>query len=84
MSIHGFMTHATTIIAYTYEADYHCVACARKRFAIKRTGTVNVDCNDIPIEQQDCEGNTIGVIFATDPDETIHCGDCHGLIYDFD
>jgi len=60
------MSHAP--IAYTYEADVHCPACARARFG---------DALDDP-DTEDREGNTLGVIFEWDetPATGEHCGDC--------
>jgi len=60
------------VIAYTYEADHHCPACAYARFG---------DALD-NADTEDREGNTIGVVFDSDeyPDEGIYCGDCGGVI----
>jgi len=59
-------------IAYTYEADIHCTACAAKRFGDP----------DSP-ENLDLEGNPIGAIFETDEtDGPICCGDCMETIRD--
>ena len=64
------------IIAYTYEADYHCIRCTNKRFAYYHTGDVRfsdatdkdvkVDWNGIYVDQLDNEGNEIHPLFSID------------------
>lgn len=58
----------TRILAYTYEAAYHCPACARVYFG------ADLDAPDTV----DREGNPIGVLFSTDEaDESgVYCDDC--------
>jgi len=54
------------IIAYTYEADFHCVDCTLSRF-----GTyANLD------QCEDSEGNSIHPVFSTDEVYEPVCGDC--------
>jgi len=55
-------------IAYTYEADMHCPACARARFG---------DALDDP-DTEDSEGNPIGAIAPWDETDADgeYCGDC--------
>lgn len=82
------------VIGYTYEADCHCIYCAKKRS--KASGfTINVaahgealDEHDIPYGATDREGNFIHPIFPTsemqyDEDgkamDTV-CGDCSAII----
>jgi hypothetical protein len=62
------------IIAYTYEADAHCIDCTRNRFAdwpnarIKWTHEVDVNgvWNDSQFPTLDNEGNEIHPLFSTD------------------
>ena len=68
--------HATDIIAYTYEADYHCIACTVKRFSDdgKVHGTEEdrakfrpcTDDNGIWYETTDSEGNLVHPVFVSD------------------
>lgn len=67
------------IIAYTYEADYHCHDCTIKRFiAMPHTSP---DIRGVDIEATDSEGNPVHPVFDTDdtPDSTCCC-DCHAVI----
>ena len=68
---------STRPIAYTYEADYHCEACAIKRF-----GWVD---GEVTPGAEDNEGNEVGAVFAWDDWQqedglrhwdTLACGDC--------
>jgi hypothetical protein len=62
------------IIAYTYEADYHCIDCTRDRFAdspcasIKWTHEVDENgvWNDPQFPTLDNEGNLVHPLFSTD------------------
>ena len=78
-----------TILAYTYDADYHCIDCTRKRFDL---GGFDGKWN-----QLDREGNLIHPLFATDewqevdpsfleenPIQFLTCGDCHAVIDQYD
>lgn len=64
-------------IAYTYEADYHCIACSLKRFGEDELGFV-------PADATDNEGNCVGALFPwdewydyySDSCEVLVCGDC--------
>lgn len=66
------------IIAYTYEADYHCASCAEARFGRDENG-------DIPEDAEDNEGNTVGVLFvhqewhepSIDTEQILSCSDCN-------
>jgi hypothetical protein len=61
------------ILAFVYEADYHCGSCARKRFGSR-------------LEQpdtEDSEGNRIGALFASsewfnvgEGNQVLRCSDC--------
>ena len=87
------------IIAYTYEADYHCIDCTNRRFAYYHTGIVreeHVDWWGIYVDQSDNEGNLVNPIFSTDewqefdesflaenPIQYLACGDCHEVIEEY-
>ena len=73
----------TRIIAYTYEADVHCVACTQKRFAPSEVGhgpglltQWHEDQHGVPIESTDREGNSTHPVFTTDEHDFTHCGTC--------
>jgi len=61
------------IIAYTYDADYHCIDCTRKRF---NHDILNCyypdqlnDANGVPtidLSLIDSEGNSVHPVFSTD------------------
>jgi len=67
---------AGDILAYTYEADYHCIDCTRQRFSDdgKVHGTESdrakfrpcTDYNGIWYEQLDSEGNFVHPVFYSD------------------
>ena len=71
------------IIAYTYEADVHCVECAKKRFAssLGIYPPARTDRNGIGYDQEDAEGNEVRPVLSTDEQslEPPHCGDCRKL-----
>lgn len=56
------------VVGYTYEADVHCIDCARKRFGRRL---------DVDGLLEDGEGKLVNVIFAGGeyPDDWC-CGDC--------
>ncbi len=58
------------IIAYTYEADLHCPACAQARFGFE------------PEAQTDKEGNRVTPVFSDNecPPGGEYCGTCRDLI----
>lgn len=62
------LTPATTVIAFTYEADIHCVGCAHARFP------------DGPHRATDAEGNDVHPVFASDEGADEVCGTCGGPI----
>lgn len=76
------------IIAYTYEADVHCVQCAQKRRKSnpfkpsKQMGEFGHDSDEhgFPIAGMDNESNLIRPVFSTDELTEEHCGDCHERI----
>jgi hypothetical protein len=65
----------TRVVAYTYEAAYHCVDCARNCFGQDEHGFV-------PESARDSEGNEIGAAFTSDLDvETVEtCDTCLKVI----
>jgi len=87
------------IIAYTYEADNHCIPCTVKRFAYFHTGKVRgevVDWYGIYTDQVDSEGNLVHPLFSIDewqefdegfiaenPTQYLTCGDCHEVIEEY-
>ena len=64
------------IIAYTFEADNHCIDCTVKRYGKHRSICIHYvqgktctncrDSNGILYEQKDNEGNLINPVFSTD------------------
>ena len=71
------------IIAYTYDADVHCVACTTRRFGafkgiVKTLMQERGQCDEHGIDEPtDSEGNLIHPVFSTDEHDFTHCGDCH-------
>lgn len=63
------------IIAYTYEADVHCPACANQRFGLYIR--FPRDEHGIPLDSKDREGNPVRPVFVTDEHHFTHCGDCN-------
>lgn len=65
----------TQPIAYTYEADVHCVPCALARFGADAHGWV-------PDSAADAEGNSPGAIAPWDEPgaDGIYCGTCYATI----
>jgi hypothetical protein len=65
---------AGDILAYTYQADYHCVDCTRKRFFYLYvepnrsivTTNFETDDNGILYTQLDSEGNFVHPVFYSD------------------
>lgn len=71
------------IIAYTYDADAHCVECAKKRkfkFDAAHEGFRQAHRRDehgLPEFCRDSEGNPVRPIFSTDEISTpLSCGTC--------
>jgi hypothetical protein len=62
------------IIAYTYEADTHCIACTKKRFSDEQNASIKFTnfldehgiWNDPQFPTIDSEGNPIHPLFAID------------------
>lgn len=80
----------TRIIAYTYDADVHCIDCTRKRHSlwalqrkypgiyVKADGDhlVAVDEHGVADYSCDSEGHAIHPVFTTDEHDFTYCGDC--------
>ena len=67
-----------TPIAYTYEADYHCPACAEAKFGLDSNGYIT---------GIDFEGNNVGVVAPWDEwyqldygTQTLNCSNCGELL----
>lgn len=59
------------IVAYTYNAAFHCVACTERRFP------VGLD------HARDCEGEPVRPVFSTDEIHPLDaCNDCGTFIAD--
>jgi hypothetical protein len=76
------------VIAYTYEADHHCVPCALARFGQDENGWV-------PENAEDGESNPVGAVFEWDEwyandayegndNATLGCGTCGDVITEVD
>jgi hypothetical protein len=62
------------VLAFTYEADYHCTDCACKKFGNKVMHSSE--------NLEDDEGNAPHPIFSTDEyDETAVCGTCGAELF---
>jgi hypothetical protein len=77
--------HATDVIAYTYDADYHCIDCTERQ----HPGSTDWRREDFdPADYEDSEGNEVHPLFASDewwePSEdacqVLACSDCHAII----
>lgn len=77
-------------IAYSYNADVHCVDCARRRFWEYIPATP-FDANGVPEGALDNDGNTIHAVLPTDElptdltdgeggSHTMNCGTCRAVI----
>jgi hypothetical protein len=71
-------------IAYTYEADHHCPACARARFGADEHGFP-------PESARDGEGNPVGAVFSWDEwqnigegSQTLACGTCGAILDEYE
>ena len=65
-----------TIIGYTYNADWHCPACAKQMF-FRADAPAYIDKNFVPYSTKDNDGNPIHPVFSTDDTDGLqHCGDC--------
>ncbi len=84
-----------SIIAYTYEADFHCHDCTLARAQaggfVFNSANMDLDEHGIRVEATDNEGNLIHPVFSTDelpchlPEEDggyspVVCGDCGEVI----
>tara|TARA_R100000306_G_C4307824_1_gene108581 strand:+ start:43 stop:327 length:285 start_codon:yes stop_codon:yes gene_type:complete len=81
------------IIAYTYDADYHCIDCTREQFRQPLALDLDIDEHGIGMEIEDSEGNFVHPLFCIDewqeldewylaenPTQYLACGDCHEII----
>jgi hypothetical protein len=79
------------ILAYTYEADTHCIDCTQVRY--HGSELEDTDINGIGFEQADSEGNLVHALFSYDewqeydpaylaenPTQYLACGNCHEVI----
>lgn len=69
------------IIAYTYDADTHCVSCAKITAFRLAPESLNEDIqydeHGIAVQSVDSEGNPVHPVFSTDEQlEPLFCGDC--------
>ena len=87
------------IIAYTYDADYHCIDCTRKRFGDSKGDLAITNGQkwcDALWPTLDNEGNMVHPLFSTDewqelddsfladnPTQYLACGDCHKVIEEY-
>ena len=65
------------IVAYAYEADIHCPACAKAAHAGGRltiVGRPTIDSNGLPEQLDDRERNPVSAIFDNLP--PCSCGTC--------
>jgi len=80
-----------SVVAYTYEVDFHCIECTQARAArggfrlapesLHEDAQARLDEHGVSYDAVDREGNFVHPVFSTDeirPDEC--CGDCHTLI----
>lgn len=65
------------IIAYQFDADVHCVDCAKKTVFGVPDSETECDEHGIFIDAVDSEGNPVHPVFSTDEQlEPLFCGDC--------
>lgn len=81
----GYGRKTYEIVAWTYEADIHCLDCAEERFG----PPLRISGSGRELEGIDSEGNQISPVFldqlsefSMDYDEfdgraTVNCGTCH-------
>ena len=67
------------IIAYTYEADVHCIDCTENTFGEKFTKMRGLSDYFLP---DDREGNRVHPLFDCDEIQYLACGDCHEVLVD--
>ena len=51
------------ILAYKYDADYHCIDCTIQKFKQLLSINLDVDENGIGMEIEDSEGNYVSPLF---------------------
>ena len=76
------------VIAYAYDADIHCPACARHDYPANHNfpswldaqvsyNTGAPDEHGVGTNAHDLEDNPLHPVFDTDEFSCTHCGDCH-------
>ncbi len=70
---------AWAVVAYTYDADVHCVECTGDDFHVIASGQVERDEADLP---RDSEGNEVSPVFASQVEFSLTCGDCEREVID--
>lgn len=73
------MSNATTVKAYAYSADIHCIDCTKAAYAantLTLTGRPIMDWNGLPTYMDDREGNPVGAVFYLDFNLPQCCGTC--------
>ena len=81
------------ILAYKYDADYHCIDCTVQKFKQPLAINLDIDENGIGMEIEDSEGNYVSPLFDTgewyelhesylteNPEQFLSCGTCHKII----
>jgi len=70
-----------SILCYAYDANYHCIECARYAFSSDQANGID------PGDALDGEGNPVHPVFTWDEwqqldgeTETLGCSDCHRVI----
>ena len=87
--------HHSNVLAYTYDADYHCVSCtAKKLFQVSREKRKKGIETETSIDTiKDKEGNSIHTVYTDDewqeldpshlaenPTQYLTCGTCREII----
>lgn len=78
------------VIAYAYDADIHCIACAKAAWAARDLRyprrlthiSLHRDEHSLPYGVIDREGNEVDAVFSTSDDPHITCGDCADVVRD--
>lgn len=76
--------NATDVVAYVYEADYHCEACTEARWP----GIADYTAEGYdPADYEDNEGNEVGALFGSsewwnvgEGCDTLACSDCGAIL----
>lgn len=82
--------NSADVIGYTYSADVHCITCTQhandtgtlRRYPWHPHARPGKDCNGLPLDACDSDGNLIHAVFAGDEGaESEHCGDCRAPLF---